>query len=177
MQVTVKDKLKRVLHKYPEVFRGKELKMDKLREIYDQIEYGPRVCFTMDRDVMQYVVLSMIMKDGKYQDMSVFSVYELVDIFLGHNEGFLSLGDIRNDVVILYDGFGGMPNKQKGNMVVQIMEQQRVRGGKVWFFFKGKLEQLKSEFPEVIQYMDENQFRVEDIRLKAKKSQDNWEEM
>lgn len=158
---SVEDRFRRLINKYPEVYKGKSLDISVLKSVYESIgEYSNFKAVIYQKDILQYAITALIMKYGKYPDLNLMNAYELIDIYLGHSEYYSCISEIRSDLVVIYDGYGGIPNKQKGNMIVQLIEQQRMKGKKFWFLYKGTSKDLKSTYPEVYEILEENKFDI-----------------
>lgn len=154
------EKLKRLFRRYPEVFKGKKFEGQPFRQVYEQTEgYGDLTVFYYDKDIVHYIVAALIMKEKRYMDINFMNAYQLIDIYLGHVEEITCLSNIDNEVVAVYDGVG-MPNKQKGNILIQVIEQQRMRSNKFWLFYKGTPQKLNTMYTEVAEIIKDDNFKV-----------------
>lgn len=171
------EKFERLIKRYPEVFRGKSFNYDIFKKVYEQVDTSSNLMvFYYDKDIIHYVVMAMVIKYAKYLDIKLFSAYELIDIYLGNIEEYSCLSVIDNEVVAVYDG-AGIPNKQKGNIIAQVMEQQRMSGRKFWMFYKGNESKLKTMYPEVYDIIDASNFKSVSIDASGPKDQQEaWEE-
>lgn len=154
----VQEKFKRLVKRYPEVFRGKKFDSKEFLQVIEQTkDYGDLTVFYYDKDIIHYIVAAIVMKEGRYLDINMMSAYTLIDIYLGNIEEYTCLSVLDNEVIAIYDG-AGIPNKQKGNIIAQVIDQQRMAGRKFWLFYKGSAQMLNSMYPEVMDMIKSNNF-------------------
>ena len=166
------DKFNRLIKRYPEVFRDKSFNYETFKRVFEKTEVDSNltVCY-IDQDIIHYIVMAMVMKSGRYLDINFVSAYELIDIYLGNVEDVSCLTALTNEVIAVYDGVG-MPNKQKGNIIAQVADQQRMAGRKFWLFYKGNKSKLKAMYPEVAEVIDNCNFKeLNYISATAKKEE------
>lgn len=160
MNELVQDKFRRLIRRYPEVFRGKRFDKEEFKRVFDKTQgYGNLTVFYYDKDIIHYIIASIVIRESRYMDINFMNAYQLIDIYLGKVEEVPCLSIINNEVVAVYDGVG-MPNKQKGNILIQIIEQQRMAGKKFWLFYKGTPAKLSSMYPEVMEILRDDNFTV-----------------
>ena len=171
------EKFRRLFKRYPEVFRGKNFKFDEFKQVYEQTNgYSDLTVFYYDKDIIHYIIAALVMKEKKYLDINFMNAYQLIDIYLGNIEELPCLSVITNDVIAIYDGVG-MPNKQKGNILIQVIEQQRMAGRKFWLFYKGNASRLNSMYPEVMEIIKDDNFSVIEYHQMSKRRLDDEEDI
>lgn len=148
-KVTPELKLKRFVSRYPEIFRSKKFDLAKYKKVYNEIsEVRDFQAIIYDNDVMNYVLMALLMRFGKYSDVLIINAYTLLDIYLGKNDDWKSIEDIENKIVCVYLGYSEFENRRQSDIIEQLIEQQRVRGNKLWLLYKGR--DIKEKYPKII---------------------------
>lgn len=158
-QYTSKDKVRKFIAHYPELFRGKCFEVDLFKMIYANIEEP--IDFELvihEEDIMRYILATMIMKNGRYEDTLIMNAYTLLDVYLGKHEDYSSILDIENRVICLYMGYSELFNKRQSDVIEYLVEQQRIKGHKLWLIYKGS--QIDTKYPKLKPIIIENEGRV-----------------
>ena len=140
------EKFKRLISRYPKFFTSKTWYGALFKKIFEQVKFKNINVYCMDSDVIHYIVATNLIKANKFIDIDYYSIYQIIDIYLGGVEDVSCLSEIKADVVAI-NVMDGMPNKQKGNLIVQMMEQQRMLSKSCWVFYRGTLSSFYSEHP------------------------------
>lgn len=156
MKESPQGKLKRLVARYPKIFKGQKLSLSKLKGMQglEFFEQGDNVVsvFDSNRDAYYFVLLA-IMKEGRYPSIGYFSSQELIDIYLGGNEDIPSISSLNYEWIAVVD-WDGIPNKQKGNIIIQVLEDQRLKGRKSFYFYSKSKSQLNRTHPELVTYLE-----------------------
>ena len=114
------------------------------------------------RDLMKPTFACMFAKKG-FVSYKFMSAYSLLDIYLGNNEDYKTILDISADVVCLYLGYGEFENKRQDDVIVQLMSYLEQFKHHVWLYFKGSMNELKSNHSELCRYLESSNGVIVDM--------------
>jgi len=106
----------------------------------------------------------LLLKRGGFLSYRVLNVYEIVEIFLGKYEDIDSVFKLKEEVLILTNGFREMENVRQEDLVLQTLENRKRLGKSTWFFSRG----FKNPLATVDSYMKENDFEVLNLNGSSK---------
>lgn len=174
LKATPELRVKRFKSRYPELFQNKNFDLEALKAVYNQIpEVRDFMLITYPKDCMGYSIMTLFMRLGRYEDALIINAYTLLDIYLGKSEDYQSISDIENRVVCVYLGYSEFENRRQSDIIEQLMEQQRVHGGKFWLLYKGT--DIREKYPKLTPLIEDNQGLV--VHLKFKSNVDEEEEI
>jgi len=114
-------------------------------------------------DKMKSMFLFSLLDEGKYLSIDLLSIYDLVDIFLGNNPKYRRLLDVERDPLLIYMGYYEFPNKRLEEAFVQVAENLRLKGKRLWIYYKGTAREFSSNYPMVYNYVRSNKYEAVDF--------------
>lgn len=108
-----------------------------------------------DIAVVNGILAKMLLKFGLDTSYTILNIYELVDIFLGHNPEYQSIFDIYHKVVILTAGYNEMENKRLEEITIQFMTQKLRKGDFIWLYNNG----LSCNYNLILDFMKSNGYQ------------------
>lgn len=151
------DKLKRIIAKNPELkdiilSLEKEENKKRLVRIVDTL---PNKVILVGKDsdqLARYYQLANIIKHGFIHTTNV-TTLELLDAYTNKEDSrFDSLSQVVDDLVLIYDSRAFIPNKQKTNMVMQVLEQNE----HCIYYYRGSHKSFLAEHQSLLEYLKDN---------------------
>lgn len=164
-EMTPEDRLQRFFFFYRDLFKGQKLSKSEFLYCLKQIpqeDPGNQVVY-FEGLSYQALLASYLMAVGKYKNVQVLNAYKLIEIYLDKDEEWKSISDIECEILVITLGYAEFPNKQQGNIINQVIEQQLSRGQKFWLFVRGSSG--LSAYPEVQKCLEARQFKQNHIKF------------
>lgn len=133
---------------YPDLCRIESFNKDKFWEVYGLVTDKPFEIIQYSGELLNYIALAKLIKDGKYQSYMFMNAYELIDIYLGNKEEIKCISDIEASLVIVYLGYSEFENKRQSDVIEQLFEIQRINRRKMWVLYRGTT--MDSKYPKVV---------------------------
>lgn len=148
---TVKEKFTFILKRYPQVFRGRKWDKNKFYAVYSKVEPQKFRVFCSKDNILHYIVITYLVKSGKYLDLDFFDINRICDIYLNNDEDYQCLSSIKSSLLVINISYG-VPNRQKCNMLLQLIEQQRMNGDSIIIYYDGTRGSFLQEYSELSKY-------------------------
>lgn len=78
-----------------------------------------------DREKVNGAIGLIWTRVGLSKTLKIMNAYELIEIYLGHNEEIKSIFDLRSDILILMYGYGEFENARQSDILVQTIENRK----------------------------------------------------
>lgn len=100
-------------------------------------------------DIANAVFLALVLYRGKFFSHMKMNGYELIDIYLGHQEDVPSLLSLEADVIMITLGYNEFENRRQEDAILQVLDNQVHKGHQMWIFYKGSQADFKSKFSKL----------------------------
>lgn len=160
-QMTSRQKLERLTVKYPELKPVLKLLLkDKnrftdLRNIMSNLEDKTVLIGRDSNDLYLWYQIAYILKYG-YLHITKMTTVDLLESYLLEFEDVVRLSQVQDDLVIIRDSRSFMPNKQSGNFVSQVFEQNN----KAIYYYVGTYSQFTSTMQDFKNYCEDNNIPI-----------------
>lgn len=177
-QATNNLKLKRLKTHYSDLFplnipfEDKKEVLSFIKEEFRDLNFNSNYIVFCNKDILKPLILFGFIKLGGFQDYIMMNTYRLLDITLGKDMDYETIGQVYADYSILYSGYREFNNKRQSDVVEQYIEQMIMRGKKVWMYHKGSKQNFNRRYGGTLKLIKERGFEIInlDIPFNIKKS-------
>lgn len=141
-------KMRKLRARYPDICQISNFDKDKFMQCLSQVTDKPFEIIQFSGELLNYIALAKVIKDGNYQSYMFMNAYELIDIYLGNKSDLKCISDIEATLVIVYLGYSEFENKRQCDVMEQLFEMQRVHRRKFWVLYRGS--SIESKYQRLV---------------------------
>jgi len=159
-------KMRRFRAKYPFLFpipSPPEEERQKIKRLITDEVTGSNIFVSGTDDYLKYCVAQLIIQHGEYIDVTMMNAYRLIYILVGEDEDYPNLNEVKTPNLVIYLGYAELQNKRQGDVIEQIFEIQRVRGHRLWLYYKGSYTVFQNKYPILVDMIDKYNFTHIDL--------------
>lgn len=161
------ERLQRVKAHYPDICTFSKFDPTLFREVSRQVADLPEISIIQyQTELLNYVALSLVLKDKKFQSYVFMNAYELLDIYLGNKEEFSCISDITASLAIVYLGYSEFENKRQSDVIEQFIDIQRVNHRAFHLLFRGS--SIESKYPTTASHVKSLGYPIITIKTSSK---------